>query len=74
MKAQTEQGRQQQTIVRKAEKLGVGGVDSSGRVLMTIELELTRKNGEERPVGEGGIRRSTPLVLLSHLADQLTFK
>lgn len=68
------QPKQQRTVVRKTEKMGGGGVDGSGRVLMTIELELTRKNGEEGPVGEGGIRRSKPHGFLSRLADQLTFK
>lgn len=73
-KAQPEQQQQQRTVVRKAEKVGGGGVDGSGRVLMTIELELTRKNGEERPGGEGGTRRPKALGFLSHLADQLAFK
>lgn len=71
-KAQPKQ--QQRTIVRKTEKVVGGGEDGSGRVLMTIELELARKNGEERPGGRGEIRRSKPLGFLSQLADQLTFK
>lgn len=41
---------------------------------MTIELELTRTNGEEKPSGEGGTRRSKPLGFLSQLANRLTFK
>lgn len=72
-KAQPEQ-QQQRTVVRKAEKVGGEGVDGSGRVLMTIELELTRKNGEERPGGEGGTRRPEALGFFSRLADRLTFK
>lgn len=60
-KAQPEQ-QQQQNIVR--EEGGVGG----SRVLMTIELEMTRKDGG----GAGG--RSEPLSLFSRLANQLTFK
>lgn len=64
----------QRTVVRKTEKVGGGGEEGSGRVLMTIELELTRKNGEEGSVGEGGIGRSKSLGLLSRLANQLTFK
>lgn len=71
-KAQPKQ--QQRTVVRKTEKVGGGGEDGSGRVLMTIELELTRQNGEEGPGGKGGIGRSKPLGLLSQLANQLTFK
>lgn len=71
-KAQPKQ--QQRTIVRKTAKVGGGGEDGSGRVLMTIELELTRKNGEEVPGGEEGKGRSKPLGLLSRLASQLTFK
>lgn len=73
-KAKPKQQQQQRTVVRKTEKVGGGGQDGSGRVLMTIELELTRKNGEEGPAGEGGIRKSKPLGFLSHLANQLTFK
>lgn len=72
-KAQPKQ-QQQRTVVRKTEKVGGGGEDGSGRVLMTIELELTRTNGEEGPGGEGGTRRSKPLGFLSRLANQLTFK
>lgn len=53
---------------------GGGGADGSGRVLMTIELELTRKNGEEGPGGEGGNRKSEPPGFLSRLANRLTFK
>lgn len=66
---------QQRTVVRKTEKMGGGGgADGSGRVLMTIELELTRKNGEEGPGGESGIRKSEPPGFLSRLANRLTFK
>ncbi len=65
---------QQRTVVRKTEKVGGGGQDGSGRVLMTIELELTRKNGEEGPSGEGGTGKSKPLDFLSNLANKLTFK
>lgn len=71
-KAQPKQ--QQRTIVRKTERAGGGGEEGSGRVLMTIELELTRRNGEEGPSGEGGTGRSEPLGFLSRLANQLTFK
>lgn len=76
-KAQPKQQQQQQqrTVARKTERVvGGGGEEGPGRVLMTIELELTRKNGEERPGGEGGTGRSKPLGFLSRLADQLTFK
>lgn len=68
----------QRTIVRKTEKVGGGGAgggeDGSGRVLMTIELELTRINGEEGPAGEAGTGRSKFPGMLSRLANQLTFK
>lgn len=70
-KAQPKQ-QQQRTVARKTE--GEEGGGEEGRVLMTIELELTRKNGEERPGGEGGIGRSKPLGFLSRLANRLTFK
>lgn len=73
-KAQPKQQKPQQTVVRKAERAGGGGEDGSGRVLMTIELELTRKNGEEGPSGEGGTAKSEPLGLFSRLANQLAFK
>lgn len=73
-KAQPKHKQQQRTIVRKTERVGGGGQDGSGRVLMTIELELTRKNGEEAAAVEAGIRRPEPLGLLSRLANQLTFK
>lgn len=71
-----QQQQQQQTIVRKTERVGGGGGGEEGRVLMTIELELTRRNGEEGPGGEGGggPGRSKPLSLLSRLANQLTLK
>lgn len=63
----------QQIILKQTERVGGGGEEGSGRVLMTIELELTGKNGEEAIV-EGGTGRSKPLGLLSRLANQLTFK
>ncbi|KAF1384068.1 hypothetical protein PFLUV_G00138430 [Perca fluviatilis] len=65
---------QQRTVARKTERVVVGGGEEGpGRVLMTIDLELTRKNGEERPGGEGGMGSSKALGFLSHIADQLTF-
>lgn len=71
-KAQPKQ--QQRTIVRKTERVGGGVGESADRVLMTIELELTRKNGEMGPSGGRGTGRSKPLGLLTRLANQLTFK
>lgn len=68
---------QQRTVARKTERVervvGGGGEEGPGRVLMTIDLELTRKNGEERPGGEGGMGSSKALGFLSRIADQLTF-
>lgn len=71
-KAQPKQ--QQRTIVRKTERVGGRGGEGADRVLMTIELEMTRKNGEEGPGGERGTGRFRPLDLLTYLANQLTFK
>lgn len=70
--AKSQPNQQQRTIVRKTERVGGGGEE--GRVLMTIELELTGKNGERGPSGARGMGRSRALGLLSHLANQLTFK
>lgn len=51
-----------------------GGGDHSGRVLMTIELELTRKEGEGPSAAGGGAKKAEGVGFLSRLADQLTFK
>lgn len=67
------QSKQQQAVVKKTERLE-GGQEGSGRVLMTIELELTRKNGAEGAGGEGGTGKAKSLGLLSRLADRLAFK
>lgn len=73
-KQQRQQDEQQQTAVRKTEGVGEGGEEGQGRVLMTIELELTRKNGEEGPRGADGSGSSKAPGLLSRFANQLSFK
>lgn len=65
---------QQQTIAKKTDRVVGGGEQGPARVLMTIDLELTRRNGEQRPGGEGGIGKSEPVGFLSRLVNQLTFK
>lgn len=72
-KAQPKQQKPQRAVVRKAERAGGGGEDGSGRVLMTIELELTRSE-EGGPGSEGGTAKSKPPGLFSRLANQLTLK
>ncbi|KAF0046692.1 hypothetical protein F2P81_000325 [Scophthalmus maximus] len=74
MAAGARSNQQQRTVVRKTEGVGGGGEEGPGRVLMTIELELTRKNGEKGPGSEGGMGRSAAPGFLSRLANQLTFK
>lgn len=61
-----------QGAVREAEA-GQGAAteaEKPGRVLMTIELEMIRKNGEEKDE----TRKAKALGLLSRLTDRLTFK
>lgn len=60
--------------MKMAEKMGGGGVDHSGRVLMTIELELSRKNGEGGSPADGGLKKPKPLGFFSRIAEQLTFQ
>ncbi|KAK5860363.1 hypothetical protein PBY51_021847 [Eleginops maclovinus] len=71
-RSKPKQQQQQRTIARKTE--GVGGGGEEGRVLMTIDLELTRRNGEEKPAGDAGRGRSALPGFLSRLSNQLTFK
>lgn len=73
-KQQRRQDKQQHTAIRKTEGVGEGGEEGKGRVLMTIELELTRKNGEEGPSGAEGSGSVKPPGLLSRFANQLSFK
>lgn len=71
-KVQPKQKQQQHTIIKETEGVEGGGEEGSGRVLMTIELEMTRQSGEEGSSSEGGTGRSEPPGLLSRLSKRLT--
>lgn len=72
--AKVQPKQQQHTIIKGTEGVGGGGEEGSGRVLMTIELELTQQKEEESSSGEGGTGRSEPAGLLSRLSKRFTFK
>lgn len=71
---------QQKTVVRKTERLGGGGggegggEQGPGRVLMTIELELSRAIGEEGEKEGRAEKKPGPLGFLSSFANRLTLK